>query len=68
MIVKFHCKSQRWPPNNIVKRITLVIQAFAKRASFLRYVDDDYDDSATYVREARRPLHYPPFVLVLRPD
>jgi hypothetical protein len=52
----------------------LDIQALAKRASFLRYVDDNYDDPATYVRlrqelgEARRPLHYLPFVLVLRPD
>jgi len=39
-------------------------KAFAKLTSLLRYVDGDYNDSATYVAlrhelgEARRPLHY----------
>src|SRR5207248_2657466 len=38
--------------------------AFGKLASLLRYVDGDYNDSATYMRlrdvlaDARRPLHY----------
>ena len=39
-------------------------KAFARLTSLLRYVDGDYNDSATYVAlrhelgEARRPLHY----------